>query len=38
LLIRPEIRWDRALTNNRPFNAQHDNNAFTVGVDAVLTF
>jgi hypothetical protein len=38
LLIRPEIRWDHALTNNHPFNAQRDNNAFTLGVDAVLTF
>jgi hypothetical protein len=38
LLIRPEIRWDHAYTNNHPFNAQKDNNAFTIGVDAVLTF
>jgi len=38
LLIRPEIRWDHAYTNNHPFNAQTDNNAFTIGVDAVLTF
>ena len=38
LLIRPEIRWDHAYTNNHPFNAQKDNNAFTIGMDAVLTF
>jgi hypothetical protein len=38
LLVRPEIRWDHAYTNNHPFNAQEDNNAFTIGVDAVLTF
>ena len=38
LLIRPEIRWDHAFTNNHPFNAQQDNNAFTIGADAVLTF
>ncbi len=38
LLIRPEVRWDHAFTNNHPFNAQQDNNAVTIGVDAVLTF
>ena len=38
LLIRPEVRWDHAFTDNRPFNAQRDNNAFTLGADAVLTF
>jgi len=38
LLVRPEIRWDHAFTNNRPFNAQTDNNSFTIGMDAVLTF
>jgi hypothetical protein len=38
LLLRPEVRWDHAFTNNKPFNAQKDNNAFTIGMDAVLTF
>ena len=38
LLIRPEVRWDHAFTNNHPFNAQRDNNAVTIGADAVLTF
>ena len=38
LLIRPEVRWDHAFTNNRPFNAQRDNNGFTIGADFVLTF
>ncbi len=38
LLIRPEVRWDRAFTNNHPFNAQRDSNAVTLGADAVLTF
>lgn len=38
LLIRPETRWDHAFTGNHPFNAQRDNNAFTVGANAVLTF
>ena len=37
LAIRPEVRWDHAFTNNNPFNAQMDNNAVTLGVDAVLT-
>ena len=37
LAIRPEIRWDHAFTNNHPFNAQVDNNAVTLGIDAVLT-
>ena len=31
LLIRPEVRWDHAFTNNHPFNAQRDNNAVTLG-------
>jgi Putative beta-barrel porin-2, OmpL-like. bbp2 len=38
LLIRPEVRWDHAFTNNKPFNAQKDDNAVTIGADAVLTF
>ena len=38
LLIRPEVRWDHAFTNNHPFNGQQDNNAVTIGADAVLTF
>jgi hypothetical protein len=38
LLVRPEIRWDHAFTNNHPFNAQTDTNAVTIGADAVLTF
>jgi len=38
LLVRPEVRWDHAFTNNHPFNAQRDNNAVTLGVDGVLTF
>ena len=38
LLIRPEVRWDHAFTNNHPFNAQTSNNAVTLGIDAVLTF
>jgi hypothetical protein len=38
LLIRPEVRWDHAFSNNKPFNAQKDDNAVTLGADAVLTF
>jgi hypothetical protein len=32
------VRCDQAFTNNHPFNAQQDNNAVTLGADAVLTF
>jgi len=38
LLVRPEVRWDHAFTNNHPFNAQSDNNAVTIGADVVVTF
>jgi len=44
LAIRPEIRWDHALTSNRPFNANAltntggTNDNFTFGADIVLTF
>jgi Putative beta-barrel porin-2, OmpL-like. bbp2 len=38
LLVRPEIRWDHAFTDNHPFNAQTDNNSFTIGADVVITF
>ncbi len=38
LLIRPEVRWDHAFTDNHPFNAQRDNDAVTIGADVVLTF
>ena len=44
LLVRPEIRWDHAFTDNKPFNnnppanSKGTNNAFTFGADFVLTF
>lgn len=38
LTIRPEIRYDRALTNTRPFNQSSDRDQFTAGVDFILTF
>ena len=44
LLVRPEIRWDHAFTDNKPFNnnppanSKGTNNAFTLGADVVLTF
>jgi hypothetical protein len=44
LLVRPEIRWDHAYTNNKPFNnnppfnTKGTNNSFTFGSDFVLTF
>ena len=41
LLVRPEVRWDHALTSNNPFNQGNGNgtnDAFTISADAVLTF
>jgi hypothetical protein len=44
LLIRPEVRWDHAFTNNNPYNnnppynSKGTANSFTFGADAVLTF
>jgi hypothetical protein len=38
LLIRPEVRYDRALTNTHPYNSGQDNGSFTVASDFVLTF
>ncbi len=44
LLVRPEIRWDHAFTNNKPFNnnppfnTKGTANSFTFGSDFVLTF
>ncbi len=38
LLIRPEVRYDHALTNNKPFNGGKDSGAFTIASDVVLTF
>jgi Putative beta-barrel porin-2, OmpL-like. bbp2 len=44
LVLRPEIRWDHAFTNNKPFNnnppfnTKGTSNSFTFGSDVVLTF
>jgi hypothetical protein len=44
LLLRPEVRWDHAFTNNDPFNqnppalTKGTSNNFTFGADAVITF
>ena len=38
LAIRPEVRYDRALNDTRPFNHSSDRDQFTVGVDFILTF
>jgi hypothetical protein len=44
LLIRPEVRWDHAFTDNNPYNqnivspGKSTANNFTFGADAVLTF
>jgi hypothetical protein len=38
LTIRPELRYDRALANTRPFNDSKDRDQFTAAVDFILTF
>ncbi len=38
LAIRPELRYDRALTNTRPFNQSSDRDMFTLGIDFLFTF
>ena len=38
LTIRPELRYDRALTNMRPFNDSRDRDQFTAAVDFILAF
>jgi hypothetical protein len=38
LVIRPELRFDRALNGTRPFNDSSDRNQFTVGIDVIITF
>jgi len=38
LLVRPELRYDRALNNSRPFNDGHDRGAVTLAVDVIVGF
>lgn len=38
LLVRPELRYDRALNNSRAFNDGKDRGAFTLATDVVLGF
>lgn len=38
LLIRPEVRYDYALTNTKPFNNGTNRGVFTFGSDFVLSF
>jgi hypothetical protein len=38
LLIRPEVRYDRALTNTRPFNQNTSRDQVTIALDAVFQF
>ena len=38
LVIRPEVRFDRALTGTRPFNDSNDRNQFTAGIDVIIGF
>ena len=38
LLLRPELRYDRSLSNSRPYDDNKDKGSFTIAADAVLTF
>jgi hypothetical protein len=38
LMIRPEIRWDHAFVDTRPFNSNSSNNQFLASVDLILGF
>jgi hypothetical protein len=38
LMIRPELRYDRALNSNRPFNDSSDRDMLTAGIDVVFSF
>ena len=38
LLIRPELRYDRALSGSHPFNGGRDSGALTIAADFVLGF
>jgi hypothetical protein len=38
LVIRPELRFDRALAGTRPFNDSKDRNQFTAGIDVIIGF
>ncbi len=38
LVIRPELRFDRALNGTRPFNDSSDRNHFTAGIDVIIVF
>ena len=37
-MIRPEIRYDRALTSNHPFDMGRNAAAFTIAADAIMGF
>lgn len=38
LTVRPEVRFDRALTNTRPFNDSADRDQFTAALDVIVVF
>ena len=38
LLIRPEVRYDRALNNSQPFNQHSSQDQWTLGLDVILEF
>ena len=38
LVVRPELRFDRALNGTHPFNDSSQRNQFTAGVDIIISF
>lgn len=38
VLLRPELRYDRALNNSNPFNDNKDRGAFTLAADVIVGF
>lgn len=38
LLVRPEVRYDRALSSSRPFNDGRDRGAVTLAADVIVAF
>ncbi len=38
LMIRPELRYDRALNGRRPFNDSSDRGMLTAGIDLIFSF
>jgi hypothetical protein len=37
-VIRPELRFDRALNGSHPFDDSSDRNQFTAAIDVIINF